>query len=89
VAGVVGVVLVLAIIGWIAAIIVFRRSAESDAYSHAGAVRRRLTTSREGHAARRLLAGRIDQAAYRELMAGLARREARTPRLGSDPRSRA
>lgn len=88
VAGVLGVVLVLATIGWIAAIIVFRRAAEGDGGSQAGVVRRRFMTSSEGHAARRLLAGRIDRAAYREFMAGLARREAGAPRVGTGPRSR-
>ena len=80
-----GVVLVLATLGWVAAIIRVHQATKGDT----AGTQWRLVMSREGHAARRLLAGRIDRAAYRAFMAGLARRDARALRLGSGPRSRA
>jgi hypothetical protein len=85
---VVSVVLIIATLGWVAAIIGVHRAAEGNGGSHDAGAGRRVIRSTEGHAARRLLAGRIDSAAYRELMAGLARRDGRAPRLGSGPRSK-
>ena len=63
--------LVLGTVGWVVALVRLSRS-RTWGGAPANAPRRRIWLSMEGAAARQLLAGQIDNAAYRALMAELA-----------------